>query len=105
MVDSWIRAWSSKDSLRYGGFYAKDFTSNGKNLQQYLKYKEGLNRKYKSISVKKEKMSIDVGTRTSTVSFVQTYESSGYKAVGSKQLVLKKEGSQWKIYRENWKSL
>ena len=98
-------AWSSKDIRRYGGFYAADFVSSGKNLKQYLKYKAGLNRKYKTISVKKEKMTIDVGNRKSTVSFVQTYESSGYRAVGIKQLVLKKEGGRWKIYRENWKRL
>jgi hypothetical protein len=105
MIDDWIQAWSSKDIDRYGNHYASDFSSQGMNRTQWLTYKDGLNRKYKTIQVNKKNLVIEAGKETSQASFIQTYESSGYRAVGIKRLILKQEGDQWKIYREMWEKM
>ena len=103
LIDGWLKAWSSKDISRYGSYYAKDFRSQGMNLRAWLKHKKRLNRKYDYILVSKDNLVVKKGKRRATASFYQTYESSSYKATGSKKLVLKREGGRWKIYRETWK--
>lgn len=106
MIDGWLKAWSSKDIKRYGSYYARDFRSQGgADLQRWLKYKDKLNRKYDFIKVSRNKLVITPDKTRSSVSFVQTYTSNLYKGVGLKRLVLKREGNQWKIYRESWKRM
>jgi hypothetical protein len=104
LVDAWLEAWSAKDIDRYGAYYASDFKSQGgANLKAWLAYKDQLNRQYRFIRVTRKNMVVKKDKGRRTVSFVQTYASNRFKAVGIKQLVLKREGDQWKIYREIWK--
>ncbi|GBC61516.1 hypothetical protein DENIS_2478 [Desulfonema ishimotonii] len=105
MVDGWLKAWSSKDIGRYGAFYARDFRSQGMNRAAWLKHKKQLNRKYKYIRVTKRNLVVRKGGNQMTVSFVQKYESNRLRAVGRKQLVLKREDGQWKIFRETWRKM
>lgn len=105
MLDNWLKAWSSKDIGKYGSFYAQDFRSGRMDLDAWIKHKERLNQKYSYIRVSKENMVIKNTKERCIVSFVQTYESDAYKAVGMKQLILKRENGQWKIYRETWKKI
>ena len=104
MVDGWLKAWSSKDIETYGRYYAKDFRSQGgANLDAWLKYKDRINKKYKYIRVTIRNLSISRGKTRSVATFVQKYESSAFKTVGSKKLILIRENGQWKIHREIWK--
>ncbi|PQP34389.1 hypothetical protein C6A37_08050, partial [Desulfobacteraceae bacterium SEEP-SAG9] len=80
-------------------------SQGGADLKTWLKYKDHLNRKYDFIQVSKKNLVIKRNKNRSTVYFVQTYASNQYKAVGMKRLVLKREGTQWKIYRESWKKM
>ena len=102
VVDEWLEAWSSKDIQRYASFYARDFRSEGgADLDSWIDYKNQLNSKYRFIRVTRtNKMTIERGKQQSTVSFVQTYASNVFKTKGVKKLILKREGNQWKIYRE-----
>jgi murein L,D-transpeptidase YafK len=105
-VDDWLKAWSSKDIRRYGSCYASDFRSEGgADRAGWLRYKDQLNKRYRYIRVTKAKMVIDPGENRSRVSFVQTYRSNQFRAVGVKELILTREDDQWKIYREVWKKL
>lgn len=104
MVNGWAKAWSSKDIKVYGGYYAKNFRSQGgADLDAWLKYKQGINRRYKYIRVTVRSLSISRGKTRSVATFVQKYESSAFKTTGSKKLILIRENGQWKIYREIWK--
>ena len=104
MVDGWAKAWSSKDIQAYGRYYAKNFRSQGgADLDAWLKYKEGINKRYKYIRVTVRNLSISRGKTKSVATFVQKYESSAFKTVGSKKLILIRENGQWKIFREIWK--
>ncbi|QTA91812.1 L,D-transpeptidase catalytic domain-containing protein [Desulfonema magnum] len=105
MLDDWLKAWSSKDIQEYGNHYASDFQSQGMNLKAWLRHKGRLNKKYKYIRVSKEKLVVKKSKQRRVVSFVQKYESNAFKAVGIKQLILKREDGQWKIYRETWKKI
>jgi hypothetical protein len=105
LIDGWLKAWSDRDIRRYGKYYANNFRSQGMNLRSWLKYKKRLNRKYNFINVSKNKLVIKKGNKRAEASFMQFYESSGFKAVGIKRLILIREKGLWKIYRETWKKL
>ena len=104
-IEGWLKAWSSKDIRRYGAYYAKGFRSKGKNRKSWLQYKNKLNRKYKYIRVSKKDLEIQDGKMKSIATFIQTYKSPKFKAVGRKRLVLIKENEQWKILRETYRKL
>ncbi|WP_186443025.1 L,D-transpeptidase family protein [Desulfobotulus alkaliphilus] len=104
MVDDWLEAWSSQEIEPYGAFYAEGFRSQGRNRRAWLRYKEGLNRQYDYIRVKREGP-LDIrmrGAGRAEVRFVQNYESSGFATRGRKRLDLIREDGRWKIYREIW---
>jgi len=104
MLAGWLKAWSLKDIESFGSYYAKDFrSSKNSNLKSWLKHKKYLNRKYSYINVTMKNPTINIDNKTSTITFLQTYESDAYKAVGIKKLVLKLDNGEWKIYRETWK--
>ncbi len=105
LVDEWLKAWSAKDIKRYGSYYSSDFRSQGMNLKAWLNYKSRLNRKYDFIHISKDKLVVKKGKSQITVSFVQTYMSSVFKAKGIKKLILIQEKGGWKIFRETWKKL
>ncbi len=105
-IDGWLRAWSSMDIATYGTYYAQDFRSQkGMDRRSWLRYKNGLNRKYSYIRVSRNKLVIKHQSKWAIASFVQTYKSDKYKVIGIKRLVLKQEYGRWKIYRETWKKM
>jgi len=101
-VDQWIKAWSSENIKAYAEFYAADFRSGQMGKQDYIAMKGQLNRKNAQIKVTRSDLAIADNGETATVSFLQRYESSSYRAVGVKRLILKQEKGKWKIYRETW---
>lgn len=106
MVDGWLNAWSEMDIDAYGDYYARDFRGRGMDREGWLRYKDRLNRKYEFIRVtRKELTARPEGANRARVSFVQRYESDRYQGVGVKRLVLKREGGQWKIYRETFQKM
>ena len=103
MVEGWLNAWSSKNIKRYGAYYAKDFKSQGgASLQAWLDYKRGINQRYDYIKVTQRNLVVRNQKKKSIATFIQNYESSGLKTVGTKQLILIRENGQWKISREIW---
>jgi murein L,D-transpeptidase YafK len=105
LVAEWADAWSSKDIQRYRACYAPDFQSKGMDLTAWMRHKESLNRQYQWIRVGIKGLKIEQGPDTSTATFLQTYLSSGYQALGIKRLQLKRIGGAWKIHRETWQSM
>ena len=106
IIDGWLSAWSSKDITTYGTYYTQDFRSQeGMNRRSWLRYKKSLNRKYNYIRVTQNKLAIKHQSMIIKASFIQTYKSDKFYAVGIKRLVLKQEDGRWKIYRETWKKV
>ena len=101
LINTWVTAWSAKDIKQYGDCYAKNFISQGgASLQNWLKYKKRLNKKYDSIQVSIDNLVIKKDRNKIKAYFIQTYVSSGYRTVSSKRLELLREKGLWKIYRE-----
>jgi len=103
MVKGWLSAWSSKDITRYGAYYARDFKSEGgAGLQSWLNYKKQINQRYDYIKVNQRNLVVRNQGNRHIATFIQNYESSGLKTVGTKQLIIVQENGQWKIFREIW---
>lgn len=102
-INGWAGAWSSRDVDTYGNYYSRDFSSQGMNREEWLKYKEQVIGKNDYISVTIEKPVIKPGSNISHARFIQKYKSSGLNNVGYKELVLKLEDGKWKIFRETWR--
>jgi len=103
MIEGWLKAWSAKDIKAYGDYYAQYFRSQGMNRQRWLKYKKRLSKKYSYIKVEADNIKIQKGEKRSSATFLQTYKSPGYRAIGTKKLILVRENGRWKIFRETWK--
>jgi murein L,D-transpeptidase YafK len=103
MIADWLKAWSAKDIKAYGNYYYKDFRSQGMNRKRWLEYKEYLNKKKAFIKVEADNVKIRKDGKRRTATFLQIYTSPGYRAIGTKKLILVREDGRWKIFRETWK--
>ncbi len=102
-VKSWLAAWSAKNMKNYADYYAANFYSDGMNKKQWVNRKAGIADKVSYINVTGTGFKTAFKDGRCVVTFSQTYESSIFKAKGTKQLTLIKTGGSWKIFQENWK--
>ena len=100
LVQSWKRAWEGKRLDAYIAHYHPGFAGNGKNRQEWKRYKGRLNKKYKRISVTVSDLKTRTTGNTSRAWFRQRYRSDAFKSDGYKILEFRKTGGAWKIYRE-----
>lgn len=103
MIAGWLKAWTTKNIENFGACYAEQFRSDGMNRRQWIDHKDRLNKKYSYIDVKIENLKIQKAEKKSVATFLQTYESPGHRAVGTKELILVRENERWKILREIWR--
>ena len=100
LVHSWKRAWESKNLETYIAHYHPGFVGNGRNLQEWKRHKQRLNKKYKRISVSVTALKTRTSGNTSRAWFKQRYRSDAFKSDGYKVLEFRKKSGSWKIYRE-----
>lgn len=100
-ANDWAAAWSARDLNKYLGYYSNNFqplTRADKDAWKSFRAAR-LNKPEISVSlsnVKTQQLSAD----SCEVAFNQRYRSSDYKDDVAKKLVLKREGSNWKIIQE-----
>jgi murein L,D-transpeptidase YafK len=99
---SWKESWETKDLDRYMDFYDRSFRGQGKSWGQWREHKKNLNSLYRQIQVSLQDVKILPKNGEALVSFRQTYRSDGLRSTGQKNLILKQEGTSWKITRENF---
>jgi murein L,D-transpeptidase YafK len=106
LISKWSKSWESGNMSVYQDCYTKDFTSRHMDLKQWVKYKEGLCKRYKSIQVNIQniKVSINAENDRGTATFTQKYRATGKNASGIKELQLKKVAGGWKISRETMRN-
>ncbi|MFZ6721130.1 L,D-transpeptidase Cds6 family protein [Undibacterium sp. Ji49W] len=100
-VENWAKAWSSKDTSAYLGYYAKDFqTPKGESHKAWAEERrlriEGKGR----INVKIEAAKISVDGNTATAKFRQIYTSDQLTANSRKTLNMVKQDGKWQIKQE-----
>ncbi|MBF0497163.1 MAG: L,D-transpeptidase family protein [Deltaproteobacteria bacterium] len=99
------KAWEGKQVDKYISFHHPGFICNGMNLAQWKDYKASTFKKYQYINVTFKDVKIKIDQNQAVVSFVQIFKSSSFRDKGYKEIVFKKQGRAWKIYREKWTPL
>ena len=100
LVRTWEAAWENKRLEAYIAHYHPGFIGNGKNLQEWKRYKRRLNGKYKKISVTVSDLKTRTTGNQSRAWFKQKYRSDAFKSDGYKVLEFRKKDNKWKIFRE-----
>jgi len=101
-IDTWAKAWSSKDVSGYLGAYGPDFTPpNGQNRKAWEAERRSRIEPRKSISVTVSDLKVDVNGDKATAQFRQAYNSDSLNITSRKRLDLVKSGNRWLIVRES----
>lgn len=100
-VNSWAKAWSSKDVKGYLAQYDADFAPpKGLSRKAWVEERRVRIEEKGRISVRIENPSVTIKGNTATVRFRQIYESDKLKIRATKTLVLTRQGSRWAIVQE-----
>ncbi|MBP8985775.1 MAG: hypothetical protein KBG12_08520, partial [Syntrophobacterales bacterium] len=105
-IESWRRAWESRDVQKYMSHYATEFVSaDGMSYQAFKRHKERVNSGKKFIRVTTEDLMIMLPQeregKVAIARFIQKYQSSNFKTESNKVLYLKKGQGGWQIIGES----
>ena len=100
LATKWLNSWRTGDMDTYRSCYASDFSSKGKDLDDWIIYKNNVRKRSKNITINIDNLQVSVKGNNAMVTFTQSYSSSILKDKGKKTLELRKINNQWKIYRE-----
>ncbi len=104
MIDEWRRDWESLDLERYASHYARDFKSDGKDLDAWLAQKKKVNAGKQWIKVATNNISMFRNPGKDdyvVVTFEQDYLSSNLSNRMQKRQYWIKDGGRWKIVSED----
>jgi murein L,D-transpeptidase YafK len=89
IIETWRTSWEKKDVDRYMSLYSPDFTSSGKNWQQWKEHKARLAKQYNKIKVDVQNLRILQNDGFVLASFLQKYSNEYFSTSGMKTLYLK----------------
>jgi tetratricopeptide (TPR) repeat protein len=100
-VANWAKAWAAQDMKAYLGAYGKEFDPPGKMSRSDWEAERRQRIVGKSkITVRIEKLSVQVTGDTAVAKFLQSYKSGSFAVSSHKQLDLVKTADHWLIVRE-----
>jgi tetratricopeptide (TPR) repeat protein len=100
-VSNWAKAWAAQDMKAYLGSYGKEFDPPGKMSRSDWEAERRQRIIGKSkITVKLEKLSVQVNGETAVAKFQQSYKSGTFSVSSRKELDLVKTADRWLIVRE-----
>ncbi len=109
--DSWIKAWEARDIESYINHYHSDFSAQGKDRDEWKKFKSGLNSRYAEISIGPEDILYYRHPKYWMITFTQNYRSKlrggswGHRSRGTKILYIAEEAGKPKIIAETYTQL
>jgi murein L,D-transpeptidase YafK len=101
IIETWRTSWERKEIDKYMSLYSPDFTSSGKNWQQWKEHKARLAKQYKKIKVDVQNLRILQNDGLVLASFVQKYSNEYFSTAGMKTIYLK-HSSRWRIIGESF---
>jgi hypothetical protein len=101
-LQTWARAWSSKDVKTYLNSYASDFqTPKGESRKSWAEERRTRIESKGRINVQIEAAQVSVENNTATIKFRQMYKSDKLSSTSRKTIVLVKQGGRWLIKQEH----
>ena len=105
-IYSWKDAWEKEDLNKYILCYDKEFQSRGMDLAEWEEHRKALNEKYRSLKIEISNLNIKrISDNSAKATFLQNYRADSYKDIGNKELLLLKDGKDWKIKKEEWTTI
>ena len=104
---TWLNAWSSKDTATYVESYADEYRKEGRNRLAFLKYKESLNKMYDTILVTATDVHYFFHEKYDLISFTQHYKSTfpggaaAYNKSAKKNLYIQERNGFYRILVED----
>lgn len=101
-VESWAKAWSTKDVNAYLSFYGPQFQP-GESMSRRTWEETRRTRINKPGEISVQVRDVEVvfeGDSAATVRFVQAYRSSNLSSTNRKSLRFVRNGQQWQIQQE-----
>jgi ketosteroid isomerase-like protein len=100
-IESWAKAWSTKDVKGYLASYAPDFeVPGGESRSGWEKQRSERIERPKSIEVDVKVVKANVSGNEATVTIRQAYRSDTLKSNTTKTMKLVKHGDRWLIKQE-----
>lgn len=102
-VEAWLQAWSERNADAYLGHYSPEFSTGepGFSFAQWSQQRRQRLLKQPWIAVKALEMRVEpAGTDQAQVRFKQDYRSPALTEITHKRLVLRRQGSSWRIVSE-----
>jgi hypothetical protein len=100
-LDTWVRAWNSKDVRGYFAAYAKNFQpSDGESRAAWERMRQTRIEDKEYIYVRIESPVVSVKQNQATVRFLQVYISDRLREEGKKTLLFAKTDGKWQIVLE-----
>ena len=97
VIERWREAWEKKEIDQYMSFYSPRFSSDGKNREQWKKYKTLVANKYDRITVEIENLRLLKNDGIVLAKFDQSYSTERLESKGEKRLYLQQNSTEWKI--------
>jgi len=101
IIETWRTSWERKDVDEYMSLYSPEFTSSGKNWQQWKEHKARLAKQYNRIKVDVQNLRIVQNDGLVLASFMQKYGNEYFSSAGRKTLYLK-HSSRLRIIGESF---
>ena len=102
-LDRWVHAWENQDIELYLSFYSKEFVATNGRYSDWRVDRIAALKGHSNISIQLENIKIFSSKDTAEIDFIQNFKSDRYSDIGTKKLILVKNGSDWKITKETWK--
>ncbi|HKJ69226.1 MAG TPA: L,D-transpeptidase family protein [bacterium] len=105
-VNSWQRAWESKDIDSYIALYHPDFQTEEYDHRGWYEYKQDIFAQSNDIQVNVSNLTYrSVEKLVWEVSFNQAYSSDDYSDYGRKTLMVRGKPGNMQIFEETWRAL
>ena len=105
-VESWRRAWESKDMEAYLRFYAPEFLAEGRDLRSWDRHKREVAGAEGERRIGIDELSVVREKDRWWVAFRQEYAAAGHRDVGRKNLFIRGEDpASWRIVSESWRGI
>ncbi len=102
-TEKWFTAWTNRNLTDYLSFYSKEFHHEGRNRQQFEKYKSRVFASYKTMNVVTTTLRVLTHPKYAVAIMNQTFKGDHrFHSQGRKVLYWRKEQGEWKITRETF---
>ena len=101
---SWINAWQSQNIPLYLSFYSTEFKDPKRSYSKWKAQRRRSLKNSSNIAIKTTDIKAQISNKIFIkVTFIQRYISDTVSDTGIKEMIWKKEESNWKIIKETWK--